>query len=178
MCTHTGQKAGRIRGPARGLSGLCIRGDYLWAPRVHVRAVLCVCVAKSFSGSGLVPSLSLSLSLSLPLSCMCVRHKGATYTHTHVCTCVTEFDRPARMRPRSRSRARLRPCAYARTHETGINPGLLVVCAPPAVQIQNPTHTTQLILTHPLFTLSRLHLAALTLSVSCVFSTDSSERYL
>ena len=176
MCTHTGQKAGRIRGPARGLSGLCIRGDYLWAPRVHVRAVLCVCVAKSFSGSGLVPSLS--LSLSLPLSCMCVRHKGATYTHTHVCTCVTEFDRPARMRPRSRSRARLRPCAYARTRETGINPGLLVVCAPPAVQIQNPTHTTQLILTHPLFTLSRLHLAALTLSVSCVFSTDSSERYL
>jgi len=120
----------------------------------------------------------LSLSLSLPLSCMCVRHKGATYTHTHVCTCVTEFDRPARMRPRSRSRARLRPCAYARTRETGINPGLLVVCAPPAVQIQNPTHTTQLILTHPLFTLSRLHLAALTLSVSCVFSTDSSERYL
>jgi len=141
---------------------------------------LCFSLSLSLSPSPPPPrlSLSLSLSLSLPLSCMCVRHKGATYTHTHVCTCVTEFDRPARMRPRSRSRARLRPCAYARTRETGINPGLLVVCAPPAVQIQNPTHTTQLILTHPLFTLSRLHLAALTLSVSCVFSTDSSERYL
>lgn len=32
-----GTEAGRIRGPARGLSGLCIRGDYLWAPRVRVR---------------------------------------------------------------------------------------------------------------------------------------------
>lgn len=166
MCTHTGQKAGRIRGPARGLSRLCIRGDYLWAPRVRVQTTLYVCVAKSFSGSGLALSLSLSPdSLALPLSCVYVCQAQGCNTLAHIYASalaspsLTGLHVCARIRVRVRE---LRPCACARTRESGINPGLLVVCAPPAVQIQNPTHTTQLILTHPLFTLSRLHLVALT----------------
>lgn len=157
--------AGRIRGPARGLSGLCIRGDYLWAPRVRVRTGPCVCVAKSFSGSALVLSLFLpptpprppQFSLFLQRACTCARHEGVTHTRAFALASPSLTGLHVRARARGS-----RPCACARTRESGINPGLLVVCAPPAVQIQNPTHTTQLILTHPLFAPSRLHLVALT----------------
>lgn len=163
----------RARGPARGLSGLCIRGDYLWAPRVRVRtpvprARVCVCMraAKSFSGSGLVLflsrrfSLSLSFSRFLSLSCVYVcrtqgySHTRATHTHDSRVLASPGFDRTAHVCARELVVC-VCVCTRAYIGESGINPGLLVVCAPPAVQIQNPTHTTQLILTLP----SRPHLA-------------------
>lgn len=108
-----------------------------------------------------------SLSLSFPFACvyvctyvyMCQTQGCNAHIYTFASSSLTGLHVRARVRVRARES---RPCACARTRESGINPGLLVVCAPPAVQIQNPTHTTQLILTHPLFTLSRLHLVALT----------------
>jgi len=142
VCTHTGREAGRIRGPARGLSGLCIRGDYLWAPRTYVCERRCVCAwPNPLVAPGLLLSLSRrsrsSLSLSLPACtrmcvCMCARarartrreHDGHTYKRPYTCTrtraCVTGFDRTARMHSRWRSREPFpvptcaRVCARAR----------------------------------------------------------------
>jgi len=85
----------------------------------------------------------------------------------------------ARVRARARARAPVCVRGRARIRESGINPGLLVVCAPPAVQIQNPTHTTQLIPTRPPAPPLAAPLVALaslpSLGVSCV--PRSTERY-
>lgn len=196
-----GTESGPYTRPCTGI----IRALYSWglslgAACTCARTVLCVCVcvcvAKSFSGSRSVllslsccPVFSLSFSFSSAYLYMYVRvcweHKGVhVYTRTralaspgltglHVCV--------ARWRSRERCpRDYVYMCVRARIRESGINPGLLVVCAPPAVQIQNPTHTTQLIPTPlPPF---RLHLVALTslpsLGVSCVCSTDGTKRSL
>lgn len=111
------------------------------------------------------------------------RAQGCIHTRTR-CTCVTGFDRTARMRSRSRGSASSAPVSMCEcVRESGINPGLLVVCAPPpAVQIQNPTHTTQLILNprSPSFTLlppSRPHLASLTRRILCAPSRARSVVY-
>lgn len=69
-------------GPTRGLSGFCIRGDYLWPlhPCVSSRGTrvckdvcvwLCARVAKSFAGLGSL--LSLGGALGAPLFVMQVR---------------------------------------------------------------------------------------------------------
>jgi len=139
VCTHTGRKAGRIRGPARGLSGLCIRGDYLWAPRTYVCERRCVCAwPNPLVAPGLLLSLarrsrsSLSLFLSLR-AIVCVRVCACTYarararasaestadTHvrapvvytcTHTRACVTGFDRILHVCTRVGARASPYPC--------------------------------------------------------------------
>lgn len=149
VCTH-------IRNRKRAVYA-ALHGDYpssvfvgiIFGRRAYVCEPRCVCawpnplVAPVWFSLASLSTLSLSLSLPRCI-CVCIGvRKGA---HMHTCTCVTGFDRTACMHSRSRA---LCACMCVGIRESGINPGLLVVCAPPAVQIQNPTHTTQLILTPP-----------------------------